>query len=70
VSCSTDNYGCDGGWQEVAFAYYESAFAELESVYPYVSGADGVVPACTYSKASATAVDVSIYFAITKNNVL
>jgi len=45
VSCSTANYGCNGGWQYKAFAYWEDNKAELESVYPYASGA-GQVAGC------------------------
>ena len=35
VDCSKLNLGCNGGNQGWAFKYYESHFAELESVYPY-----------------------------------
>jgi cathepsin L len=63
------NYGCNGGLQTNAYKYYEAGnFAELESVYPYTSGA-GVRGTCQYNKSSATAVDVSTYTDVTPNNV-
>ena len=68
VSCSTANYGCNGGWQYKAFKYWETAKAETESVYPYVSGT-GSVPACKYNAGSATAVNVSNYGFVTASNV-
>jgi len=40
VDCSKQNSGCNGGLQDLAFEYYESNYAELESVYPY-TGRDG-----------------------------
>ena len=42
--------------------------AELESTYPYTSGA-GATAACAYNKSSATAVDVSAYKFVSASNV-
>ena len=58
VSCSTLNLGCNGGNQSLAFRYWKTHKAELESVYPYVSG-DGSNPDCAYDAASATSVEVT-----------
>ena len=46
----------------------ETAKAELESVYPYVSG-NGSEPACAYDSGSATSVNVSNYGFVTASNV-
>ena len=63
------NYGCNGGLQTNAYMYYEDGFnAELESVYPYTSGA-GQRGTCQYSKTSQTAVAVSGYTNVTPDNV-
>ena len=35
---SYGSYGCNGGSMDGAMIYYETSNAELESVYPYVSG--------------------------------
>jgi len=51
VECSTQNSGCNGGLMDYAFQYIEQNGIELESQYPYTSGA-GSVGACTYSQAS------------------
>ena len=67
VSCSTANYGCGGGWQYKAFQYWETAKAETEEAYPYVSG-NGSQPACTYDEGSATSVNVSDYAFVTTEN--
>ena len=64
VSCSTANYGCNGGWQYKAFQYWETYKAETEETYPYVSG-NGYVPACQYDASSATSVGVSKYGFVT-----
>jgi len=69
VDCSTANYGCNGGWQYKAFEYFETAKAELESVYPYVSGTTKTAGTCQYNASSATAVDVSGYAFVTPNSV-
>ena len=59
------SFGCNGGNQSVAFKYLERNMAELESVYPYTAK-NGT---CQYNKSSATAVDVSTYTIVTKDNV-
>ena len=58
VSCSKLNLACNGGNQTLAFKYWKTHRAELESTYPYVSGT-GNVPECAYDEASATSVEVS-----------
>ena len=45
--------------------YYETNFAELESVYPYTA-VDGT---CMYNTSSTTAVDVSSYLNVTIDDV-
>ena len=62
------NFGCNGGLQQRAFNYLKTNMAELESVYPYTSGA-GSVAACAYDAGSATAVKVSDYAFVTASNV-
>ena len=62
------NLGCNGGMQNRAFKYLESHNAELESVYPYTSGVSKSAGSCAFDKASTTAVDVSAYTNVTKNN--
>ena len=37
VDCSTANYGCNGGWQEKAWEYCETAGLEQEANYPYTA---------------------------------
>jgi hypothetical protein len=59
------SFGCNGGNQSVAFSYLEKHMAELETVYPYTAK-NGT---CAYNKDSATAVDVSTYTNVTKDNV-
>merc|ERR1712226_8720 len=59
------SFGCNGGNQSVAFKYLEKHNAELESVYKYTAK-NGT---CAYNKDSTTAVDVSTYTNVTKNNV-
>ena len=65
--------GCNGGLQQHAYKYYEGDLlrgahkAELESVYPYVSGG-GRKESCKYDASSATAVTVKGYEAVTPDN--
>jgi C1A family cysteine protease len=59
------SFGCNGGNQSVAFKYLEKHNAELETVYKYTAKNGS----CAYDKASTTAVDVSTYTNVTKNNV-
>jgi len=62
------NYGCNGGLQDNAYKYYEAGYkAELESVYPYTSGA-GQRGTCSYDESSATAVTVSSYVDVTPSS--
>ena len=71
VSCAGlnyGNYGCYGGLASQAYNYYEADHnAELESVYPYASGA-GQMFACTYDASSTTAVSVADYTAVTADS--
>jgi C1A family cysteine protease len=47
VSCDPTNYGCNGGWMDTAFTWIMgNRGLAYEDDYPYVSGEDGVVPAC------------------------
>ena len=62
------NYACYGGLQDYAYNYYETHNAELESVYPYVSGTSLHRTTCQYNESSATSVEVSTYAAVTPNN--
>merc|ERR1711981_48156 len=73
VDCATIrygymNFGCNGGNQMFAFNYYEKHFAEIESVYPYTSGAGDDSTDCLYDDASVTSVDVSTYTKVHKNS--
>lgn len=67
VSCSTQNDGCDGGLQDLAFKYAKTHDMELESVYPYTSG-PGKNGTCKYSKDKATNVEVTSYKSVAKNS--
>merc|ERR1712113_1032944 len=49
------NMGCNGGLQTYAYNYYNTHAAELESTYPYTSGA-GQTGSCLFEEASATSV--------------
>jgi len=51
----------------LAFKYWKTHDAELESVYPYVSG-DGTVPECAYDSGSATSVEVTSNGFVTQDN--
>jgi len=35
VDCDSGNYGCNGGWYQKAWDYYETHGAMLESEYSY-----------------------------------
>merc|ERR1712156_1410571 len=55
---------------DCAYNYYEDGhMAELESVYPYVSGTTYHRTDCQYNASSATAVTVSDYAAVTAESV-
>lgn len=61
VSCDKPlNHGCNGGNMLLAFNYFKSHFAELESVYPYTSGA-GVRGECEAKDKSKTSVEVTSF---------
>jgi len=72
VECShglLGNHGCNGGLQTYAYQYYESHFAELESVYPYTSGnGKADYSNCSYDSKSKTAVEVSGFKNVTPSN--
>ena len=68
VSCSTANYGCNGGWQYKAFKYYESHDAITEANYPYTSGR-GQVASCQYSSKTKTSVEASNYGFVTADSI-
>ena len=70
VSCNTGtgNNGCSGGTQDLAFEYYETYNAELESVYPYASK-NARKHKCAYDEDSTTSVSVSTYLNVETSNV-
>merc|ERR1712045_698294 len=72
VDCAFLSYGnlaCNGGLQENAYNYYEAGYkAELESVYPYVSGTTLSRGTCAYDSSSTTSVTVSSYDAVTPDS--
>lgn len=53
VDCDLTNYGCDGGWPDVAFQYTAQYGNELETTYPYTGNQDG----CQYDPTYATYVN-------------
>ena len=61
------NMGCNGGLQTYAYNYYNTHAAELESTYPYTSGA-GQTGSCLFEEASATSVSVASYVNVTPSN--
>jgi len=46
VSCDSENYGCDGGFLDVAFDFLKKTGAPLEACYPYTSGTSGIAGRC------------------------
>jgi cathepsin B len=48
VSCDSSNYGCNGGYLNLAWEYAVNTGLVLQSCFPYVSG-DGSVPPCPSS---------------------
>jgi len=46
VSCSTRNYGCNGGDMGLAFAYLQTKTLNSEGSYPYTSGTYGQTGSC------------------------
>ena len=56
------NYGCYGGLQTYAYAYYEAGHAAMtEDVYPYTSGGGQMTFDCKYDSSETSGVDVSTY---------
>jgi cathepsin B len=45
VECDKNNYGCNGGYLDKAWNFFEVAGVVTEQCLPYVSGG-GVSPAC------------------------
>jgi cathepsin B len=45
VSCETDNFGCNGGWPNLSWAYMQKTGIVSDSCYPYVSGG-GITKPC------------------------
>lgn len=47
MSCSTADYGCDGGWFTGSFNYWKTIGTVLLSDYPYITGSyNGVTGTC------------------------
>jgi len=64
VDCSTQNYGCDGGWGDVALDYVKSAGGvEPGSAYPY-TGRDGT---CKFSKSKVVAT-INGYYTVKRGS--
>lgn len=63
VDCAGENYGnygCNGGWQEAAFTYYEQFDAIAEDDYAYTAK-DGT---CQFKDKQGTGVNATIYFMV------
>lgn len=54
VECDTGNYGCDGGYLDRAWDYFESSGVVTDECLPYASGS-GVSPTCATSCANPAA---------------
>ena len=61
--------GCNGGNPLWAYKYLKSSKAELESVYPYVSGTTKTAGTCEYSEHSQTSVNVTASASVTQNSM-
>ena len=46
--CSTENFGCEGGWPDKAMLYVEKNGIDTEASYPY-NGTDGP---CLFNKSN------------------
>jgi C1A family cysteine protease len=69
VDCANRlNMGCNGGNPLWAFKYLEKNMAELESVYPYVSGTTKTAGDCQYDSLSKTAVQVTNFASVTADS--
>ena len=70
VDCANRlNMGCNGGNPLWAYKYLKSSKAELESVYPYVSGTTKTAGTCEYSEHSQTSVNVTASASVTQNSM-
>ena len=69
VDCVNLCFGCNGGNPLTAYRYLKSHMAELESVYPYVSGTTQKAGTCQYDSKSKTAVDVSSFAQVTQDSI-
>jgi len=47
ISCNSDNYGCRGGYLDVALSYLQTTGIPLETDAPYRSGETGIDGTCT-----------------------
>lgn len=47
ISCDTDNFGCNGGYLDLAMSYLQTTGIPLESAAPYISGETRTAGACT-----------------------
>eukprot|EP01065_Artemidia_motanka_P014103 TRINITY_DN18065_c0_g1_i1.p2 TRINITY_DN18065_c0_g1~~TRINITY_DN18065_c0_g1_i1.p2 ORF type:complete len:391 (+),score=105.21 TRINITY_DN18065_c0_g1_i1:132-1175(+) len=45
VSCDDGNYGCDGGYLDVAWQYFENKGVVPDTCFPYTAGS-GIAPTC------------------------
>ena len=69
VDCaSTLNMGCNGGNPLWAYRYLKKHDAELETVYPYVSGTTKTAGTCAYDESSATSVKVQSSASVTQSD--
>ena len=65
VDCDTACYGCNGGWANEGFIYFQSHFAMFESSYPYTAK-DGT---CKYSATNNSGVNTTTYTWVTTQNI-
>lgn len=65
VQCDTGNYGCDGGWTDVAMNYVKNAGGLVtDADYPYTSGAQGVTGTCGAVAASKKKLTVTTVYTV------
>jgi Papain family cysteine protease len=62
LNCDTIDWGCDGGWTELGFAYVQENGLELDSDYPYTSYYE-LTGECT-SKESKYVVTIDSYYTL------
>lgn len=67
VSCSTRNYGCNGGDMGLAFAYLKTKYQNYESAYPYTSGSNSQTGSC-YPSLETGNIYVTEYHYVSQNN--